>query len=166
MTLDIILTVLGGICIIIGIAGCVLPVLPGPVLTYAGLVLLQLSSLHPFSMQFLVIYALLMGMVALLDYVIPIYGTKKFQGSKYGIWGSTAGLIVGILFFFPLGIILGPALGAFAGEIISGKSKDRAFKSAMGSFLGFLAGTAIKLILSLSMAYHYVVTVYKMYNIE
>jgi uncharacterized protein YqgC (DUF456 family) len=115
-------------------------------------------------MQSLIIYALLTGLVALLDYVIPIYGTKKFQGSKYGIWGSTAGLIIGILFFFPLGIIAGPVLGAFIGEIISGKTKDRAFKSAMGSFLGFLAGTALKLILSMSMAYQYIVTVYKMYN--
>ena len=155
MTLDIIIILIGGICVMAGIAGCFLPVLPGPVLSYAGLLLLQVSSAQPFTVWFLTIYAVLTALVAVLDYVIPVYGTKKFEGSKYGIWGSTVGLIAGLLFFFPLGIILGPVLGAFMGEILSGKTKERACKSALGSFLGFLAGTMVKVALSLSMAVYY-----------
>ena len=105
MTLDIILMIIGGILIITGIIGCILPVLPGPVLSYSGLLALQLTSPHPFSLQFMVIYALLTILVGVLDYVIPIYGTKKLKGSKYGIWGCIAGLVLGLFFFFPFGII-------------------------------------------------------------
>ncbi|KPK00777.1 MAG: hypothetical protein AMK71_07935 [Nitrospira bacterium SG8_35_4] len=162
--MDELLILLGFICIIAGIVGCILPVLPGPVLCYAGLVILQLSSGHPFTMQFLVMYAVLTAGMAVLDYVIPIYGTKKLEGSKYGIWGSGIGLLVGLVFMFPVGIIIGPMLGAFIGELISGKNAKKAFKPALGSFLGFLAGTMIKFMLSLSMAYYFVLTVYGIYN--
>jgi uncharacterized protein YqgC (DUF456 family) len=162
--MDELLILLGFICIIAGIAGCILPVLPGPALSYAGLVLLQLSSGHPFSIQFLVIFAVMTTGMAVLDYVIPIYGTKKLEGSKYGIWGSGIGLLTGIIFMFPVGIVIGPVLGAFIGELFSGKKARQAFKPALGSFLGFLAGTMIKFMLSLSMGYYFVLTVYALYN--
>jgi uncharacterized protein YqgC (DUF456 family) len=162
--MDELLILSGFICIIVGIVGCILPVLPGPVISYAGLILLQLSSSHPFGIQPLVIYALLTTGVMLLDYIIPVYGTKKLQGSKYGIWGSGIGMAAGILFLFPAGIIIGPMAGAFIGELISGKEIRQALKSALGSFLGFLAGTTIKFLLSLSIAYYFVVTVYAIYN--
>ncbi len=143
-----------------GIIGSVLPVLPGPVISYAGLILLQLSSSHPFSVTLMIVYAALTVLAALLDYLIPIYGTKRFEGTKYGIWGSSAGLVLGIIFFFPFGIIFGPVLGAFGGELVGGRSKGQAMKSAVGSFVGFLAGTALKLLLSSAMAYHFAATVY------
>jgi uncharacterized protein YqgC (DUF456 family) len=162
--MDELLIILGFICVIAGIVGCILPILPGPALCYAGLVLLQFTSGHPFSMQFLVIYALLTAGMAVLDYVIPIYGTKKLEGSKYGIWGSGIGLAAGIVLMFPVGIIVGPIVGAFIGELSSGKKAGQAFKPALGSFLGFLAGTAIKFMLSLSMAYYFILTVYTVYN--
>jgi uncharacterized protein YqgC (DUF456 family) len=161
MALDVLLIVIGSICIITGIIGCMLPVLPGPILSYAGLLVLQFSSAHPFTIQFLFIYALLTIITGILDYVIPIYGTKKLEGSKYGIWGCTAGLILGIFLLFPFGIIIGPMVGAFAGELISGKTADRAFKSALGSLLGFLASMGLKLILCLSMAYHFALQIIK-----
>ncbi|HDH05880.1 MAG TPA: DUF456 domain-containing protein [Nitrospirae bacterium] len=163
MILDTVLIFIGGACLAAGIIGCVLPVLPGPVLSYAGLLILQFSSIHPFTATFLIIYAILVALAAALDYVIPIYGTKKFEGSKYGMWGSAVGLVLGMIFFFPFGIILGPVLGAFTGELINGKTKDKALKSALGSFLGFLAGTAMKLILSLSMVYYFVASIYNFY---
>ncbi len=84
-----------------------------------------------------------MAVITVLDYVIPSVGTKKLGGSKYGVWGSTIGIIVG-LFFGPLGIILGPAVGAFIGELIYQKQADVALKAALGSFVGFLAGTILK----------------------
>lgn len=161
--LDLILITIGVILIIVGIIGCVVPVLPGPVISYGGLIFLQLSSKNPFSVHFLVIFALLTLLVSILDNVIPIYGTKKLQGSRYGIWGSAIGLVIGILFLFPFGIIVGPVIGAFAGELISGKPGSKAIQSAAGSFLGFLAGTAIKLILSASMTYYFFTKVYFLY---
>jgi uncharacterized protein YqgC (DUF456 family) len=175
---DISLIILSGLLITAGTIGCMLPVLPGPPLAYAGLLVLQVTSGHPFSTTFLVVYALLTAGVAVLDYIIPlvvyalltagvavldyiipIYGTKKLEGSKYGIWGSTIGLVLGILFLFPAGIVIGPMGGAFAGELLNGKKVKKALKSAVGSFLGFLAGGIIKLILCLSMAYYFIVNI-------
>ncbi len=164
MAFDIALIILGSICIIVGIIGCLVPVLPGPVMSYAGILLLQLSALRPFTTSLLVLYAVLTALVAILDYVIPIYGTKKLEGSKSGTWGSAIGLVLGVIFFFPIGIILGPVAGAFAGELISGKPMQKAFKSALGSFLGFLASVFIRLALSLAMAYHFVLAVVPLFS--
>lgn len=156
--IDTALIICGGICMVIGIIGCLLPVLPGPPISYLGLLLLQLTSKHPFNARFFIIYGILTVFVFVIDYVIPVYGTKKLQGSKYGIWGSAIGLIIGILFFLPFGIIVGPLLGAFLGELVTGTDIARAMKSALGSLVGFLAGTAIKLVLSITMAYYYIIS--------
>lgn len=142
-----------------GIVGCILPVLPGPPVSYAGLVLLQFTSRHPFSTRFLLMFAALTILITVLDYIIPIYGTKKLQGTKYGILGSALGLLIGLIFFPPFGIIICPMLGAFLGELVTGKKADRAIKSALGSLLGFLTGTAIKLVVSIVMAYYFILNV-------
>lgn len=107
-------------------------------------------------MRFLVIWVVIVVVVTVIDYAVPAYGTKKLGGSKRGIWGSVAGLIVGMIFFPPLGIIIGPLLGAFLGELSAGKDSNKAFISALGSFLGFLFGTILKLIVSGYLAYYYI----------
>ena len=107
------LIILGAICLLVGILGCVLPVLPGVPLAYCGLLLLHATDKVQFSWQFLVIWAVVTIVVQVLDSVVPIWGTKRFGGSKMGVWGSTLGLLVG-LFFGPWGIVLGPFLGAVA----------------------------------------------------
>jgi uncharacterized protein YqgC (DUF456 family) len=163
MSFDIALSIVGGLCVLAGIIGCIVPVLPGPVLCFSGLVILQFTSDSPFTPALLTIYAALTIVVAVLDYVIPVYGTKKLEGSKYGIWGCTAGLVLGVLFFFPVGIILGPMAGAFLGELLSGKNLKRALKSAVGSFLGFLASALLKIALSVAMAYHFSRAVYDLF---
>jgi uncharacterized protein YqgC (DUF456 family) len=163
MIIDSILIVLGGICIITGFIGCILPVLPGPAIAYAGLILLHLSRVHSFSANFLIILALLTLLVGVLDYVIPIYGTQKLEGSKYGVWGSTLGLFAGIFFLFPIGIVIGPMIGAFAGEMISGKKAEQAIKPALGSFLGFMASTVVRLTLTAVMAYYFAAATYNIY---
>ncbi|MEW6052966.1 MAG: DUF456 domain-containing protein [Nitrospirota bacterium] len=134
--------------------------MPGPPLSYAGLLLLQFTSTHPFSTKFLLIFATLTILVTLLDFVIPVYGTKKLHGSKYGIWGSALGLVIGLVFFPFAGIIFGPLLGAFIGELITGKKIGKAVKSSFGSFLGFITGTAAKLFLSFVMAYYFFMNVF------
>jgi hypothetical protein len=153
--MDYILITLGIILMISGIMGCVLPVLPGPPLSYVGLLLLHFTSSHRFSTRFLIIWAAVTVVVYALDYIIPAMGTKKFGGSKWGVWGSMIGLIVGLFFFPPFGIIAGPFAGAVIGELSSGKDSAAALKSGFGSFAGFMAGTLLKLITSGLMAWHF-----------
>jgi hypothetical protein len=163
--MDWLLITIGVILLIIGLVGALLPGLPGPPLSYIALVLLQFTTNPPFGEDFMIIMGLIMVAVTLLDYVVPIYGTKKFGGSKQGVRGSTIGLIVGI-FVLPVlgivigpfglfGIILGPFIGAYLGEKMSGKDSDAALKSAFGSFIGFIAGTFMKLVYSLVAAVYF-----------
>ncbi|MGM9810868.1 MAG: DUF456 domain-containing protein [Paludibacteraceae bacterium] len=153
--MDIFLIILGAICLLIGILGCVLPVLPGVPLAYCGLLLLHATDKVQFSWQFLVIWAVVTIIVQVLDSVVPIWGTKKFGGSKMGVWGSTIGLLVG-LFFGPWGIVLGPFLGAVVFELIDGKNTRLALKAGWGSFVGLMTGTILKLICCGLMTYYFI----------
>ena len=153
--MDIFLIILGAICLLVGILGCVLPVLPGVPLAYCGLLLLHATDKVQFSWQFLVIWAVVTIVVQVLDSVVPIWGTKKFGGSKMGVWGSTLGLLVG-LFFGPWGIVLGPFLGAIALELIDGKNTRLALKAGWGSFVGLMTGTILKLICCGLMTYYFI----------
>ncbi len=139
-----------------GLAGCALPLLPGPPLSYAALLLLQLRTEPPFTLRFLIIWGLIAAVVTLLDYFIPIWGTKKFGGSTYGIWGCGIGLLLGF-FFGPIGIVVMPFLGALVGEWLANRNSDQALRAAFGSFLGFLAGTLLKLVTCLAMLWYFIV---------
>ncbi len=145
LSIDILWMVLGVLLWLVGMVGCFLPVLPGPPLAFIGLLIQQLREPTPFSTTFLVILLGITIVITAIDYVIPIYGTKKFGGTKYGVWGSTIGLVIGF-FAGPLGIILGPFIGAFIGELMANQSSQQAFRAALGSFLGFVAGTLLKLV--------------------
>lgn len=158
--MDTIWIVLGSILLVIGIAGCILPVIPGQILSWSSLLILQLTSDPPFTAEFLVIWALVTAGVTLLDYYVPIWGTKKLGGSKKGIWGATIGLIIGIFFFPPFGLIIGPFVGAYLGEVVAGKDSKTAFRSGLGSFVGFVAGTMMKLAISFIMGYHFIINAF------
>ncbi|TDN99907.1 DUF456 domain-containing protein [Sunxiuqinia elliptica] len=155
--MDYILIAFGILFIISGILGGVLPVLPGPPLSYVGLILLHLTERYQFSTKFLVIWGIITVVVYLLDYFIPVWGTKKFGGSKRGVWGSIIGLLVGMFLFPPFGIIVGPFAGAVLGELSGGKQSKEALRSGFGSFVGFLVGTLLKLIASGMMAWYFFV---------
>jgi uncharacterized protein len=146
---------LGIIFMIVGILGCVLPFMPGPPLNYIGLLLLHFTTAFQFTDRFLLIWAIITVVVIALDYIIPVWGTKKFGGSKQGVWGSVIGLIAGMFFFPPIGIIIGPLAGAVIGELLAGKDSKAALKSGFGSFVGFLAGTIFKLIASGMMTWYF-----------
>lgn len=147
---DTILLIIGFILIIIGVVGSILPALPGPPLGWLGILCVYLTSWVEVSYSVLIVTGLLTLVVSVLDYVIPSKGTKYFGGSKHGIWGTNIGLIIGI-FLPPFGFILGPFLGALIGELIYNSSdQKRAFKAALGSFIGFLGSIFIKLVLCLS----------------
>jgi uncharacterized protein len=153
--MDYVLIALGALFIISGILGGILPVLPGPPMSYIGLLLLHITEKYQFSTRFLIIWFIIAAVITLIDYLIPIWGTKRFGGSKQGIWGSIIGLVIGLFFFPPFGIIIGPFLGAIVGELTAGKDSGAALRSGFGSFMGFLAGTLIKLIASGLMAWHF-----------
>lgn len=153
--MDIFLLILAGVFMIVGIIGCVLPILPGPPISYVGLLLMQFTSEPPFTTNFMIFWAVVAIGVTVLDYVIPAYGTKKYGGSRAGVIGTFIGLGVGIFVFPPFGIIIGPLIGAFLGELYVGKSSSQSFRAAIGSFVGFLLGTLVKLIASGIMIFYY-----------
>jgi len=150
--MDIVLLILSIMCLLVGLAGAVLP-LPGPPLSFVGLLILQFTKYVEFPQKLLVMLGVATVAVTIIDYYVPIWGTKKFGGSKYGTWGSTIGMVVG-MFFGPLGIFIGAFAGALLGEFINGASSQVAFKAAIGSFVGFLAGIVIKVFLCGVMIYY------------
>ncbi len=146
--MDIALAVLGTALVLIGFIGSILPVIPGPPISWVGLLLLKWTDYitdhgeaYGNALWILLFFVIL---VTILDYVVPIMGTKKYGGSKRGVWGATIGVVVG-LFFGPPGIIIGPFLGAYIGEITTGKKERDALRAAWGSFVGFLLGVGMKL---------------------
>jgi uncharacterized protein len=170
MFLEILLISLGAILMIIGLLGCVLPIIPGPPISWLGILLLHFTERIHFSLEFLIIWLVIAILVTVLDNLIPIIGTKKAGGSKWGVRGSAIGLIIG-LFFGPIGIFVGPFLGALVGEILyfetkTGREKSigmseqekhkRAFLSALGSFVGLLFGIVFKLIVSGIMTFKFI----------
>ena len=138
-----------------GIAGCALPVLPGPPLSYAGLLLLHFTEKYEFTGKFLLIWAVITIVVTLIDYWIPVWGAKKFGASRPGVWGSIVGLVAGLLFFPPFGIIIGPFAGAVLGELMAGKQSGAALKAGFGSFAGFISGVLLKLMASGMMTWYF-----------
>ncbi len=153
--MDIILVIIGIILIFVGIAGCVLPIIPGPPISFIALIVLQFTKYADFSTEFLVFFASLATIVTVLDYIVPIWGTKKFGGSKAGIWGATIGMIIGLFMFPPFGIIIGPFVGAFIAESIKGASNDKSLKAAFGSLIGFMLGIGLKLISSFIITFYF-----------
>ncbi|UBM59213.1 DUF456 domain-containing protein [Marinilongibacter aquaticus] len=149
--MDILLLILSLVCLLVGLAGSVLP-LPGPPLSFVGLIVLHYSKFAHFSENTFIAFGLATLAVTVLDYYVPIWGTKKFGGTKAGVRGSTAGMLIG-LFTGPWGIFIGAFLGALLGEMIWG-DRPNALKAAIGSFAGFAAGIAMKLTLCLFMLYY------------
>lgn len=137
---------------ILGFIGCILPVIPGPPISWAGMLLVYLwgagldASGNPMSAKILLIWFAITVAVTIIDYIVPAWFTKKFGGSRYASRGAIAGLLVGI-FFTPVGILMGVVLGAFLAELLlAQKSAGRSAVSAIGAFCGFLCGTGLKLI--------------------
>ncbi|MBR7156793.1 MAG: DUF456 domain-containing protein [Bacteroidales bacterium] len=153
---------------VIGLFGSILPVLPGPPLSYAGLVIMFLWCNAPvvgsagtvvaensITGKFMLVWLAITVVVSVLDYIVPVFFTKITGGSNEAVRGSVAGTIIGMVFFPPFGIIVGAFVGALLGEIIlNGKKLGESLLSAFGSFLGFLFGTGIKLVASAMMLYY------------
>jgi uncharacterized protein YqgC (DUF456 family) len=148
-TMDIILLILSGILLLTGIIGSILPALPGLPLSWLGIVCFSCLPQIPFSTIAVITSAFIVIIISTLDYLLPSITTKKYGGSRYGIWGTNIGLIIGIFTPIPFGFFIGPFLGAFIGEFIFNKSKHTtSFKAASGAFIGFIASTFMKFIIS------------------
>lgn len=153
--MDYLLLSLAIILMLLGIAGCLVPVLPGPPLSYLGLVLLHFTRFADVSHKLFIILGVIAIVVTLLDYIVPVWGTRHFGGSKYGTRGATVGLVIG-LFLGPAGIILGPFIGAVVGELIFRDDLKYAMKAGFGSLLGFMTGVGLKLAASFIITFYFI----------
>ena len=159
MIFDIFLVILGLCLLVGGWVGCILPVMPGPPMSYIALLLLQATRFADFSGKFLLITAAITIVVTIIDFILPVWGTRKWGGSRAGTVGAILGLIVG-LFFPPVGIIVGPFAGAVVCELIAGSNKDAALKSGFGSFVGFITGAVMKVTVCAAFTYYFVKAIF------
>lgn len=166
--MDIIWLILAALVILVGLIGAIIPGIPGPAASYAGLLIALLSDDASLDNDLLLVLGIIAVLVTATDYWVPVYGTKKFGGSKAGVNGSIIGLVLALILlpmlgivigpFGLTGIILGPFAGAYIGEVMNNTTSDKAFRAAIGSFIGFLAGTFLKLIYSGLIVYYFVLS--------
>ncbi|MBC8181274.1 DUF456 domain-containing protein [candidate division KSB1 bacterium] len=154
----VIVTIIGIIFIISGLIGCIIPAVPGPPLSFVAILIVAMAKNfeEPLTSSMILIMAFITVVVTALDYIVPLAGAKKYGASKWGIWGSVGGMILGIVFFPPLGIIVGAFLGAVAVELLGGKQTKDALKAGWGVFVGTLLGTILKLTASFYMTYLFI----------
>ena len=131
-----------GILLLLGLIGSIIPVLPGPPLSYLSL-LVSHFFINKMEVDFILWLAVLVVFVTVLDYYLQIYGVKKAGGGKYAIRGSLVGMLSGIFLFPPFGILVGAFFGAYIGAKIEANSNE--VKIAFGALWGFIAGTILKL---------------------
>ena len=134
--MDILLIILGILCLLTGLVGCFLPVLPGPPVSYVGLLFLHFTDRIHFSTTHLILWAMLVIIVQVMDYVTPMLGTKYSGGGKWGNWGCMIGTIAGLFVLPPWGVLIG--------ELFGGKKSAEAFKAGLGAFVGFLFSVVVK----------------------
>ncbi len=140
--LDILAVIVG----IVGLVGCILPVIPGPPLSWIGLLLVYLTHPEGMTSGFLIAWLVVAIVVTVLDYLVPSWITRSTGGSRAAARGTLVGMILGIIFFPPWGMIFGSFLGALVAEVVfNGRDVAGSLKPAFGSFLGFLLSTGLKL---------------------
>ena len=155
--MNVALIIIGLILAISGMVGCILPVIPGPILSFSALILLSwIKSWQSFSQTFLIVMGIMTGLLLLLDYVAPALGAKKYGASKRGLWGSVIGMIIGIFFIPPWGMIVGAFIGALVGELASGKSGRKALRAGWGILIGNVLVIGLKLGFTAVVLFYYI----------
>ena len=151
--MDVVLAISACLLAVLGIVGAVVPVLPGPLISFVGLLCAAATSGATTGASMLWTSAAVTAVVSLADYLLPGWMAKCFGGSRAGAVGATVGAIAGIFLFPPVGILLGPFVGAVAGELLhDSRDAAHALQVGMGSFLAFLLGTGLKLCFTIAMA--------------
>jgi uncharacterized protein YqgC (DUF456 family) len=137
--------------------GCILPVIPGPILSFSALILLSwIKNWQIFSQTFLIVMGVVTTLLILLDYAAPALGAKKYGASRRGLWGSAIGMIIGIFFIPPWGMIVGALIGALLGELSSGKTGRQALRAGWGILIGSILGVGLKLAFTALVLFYYI----------
>lgn len=150
--MEVLIVIAAMLCAVLGVIGCIVPMLPGVPLSYAGILILHFTGQAVYSTRQLVTWLVLVVVLQILDYITPMLGSKYSGGTEYGNRGCIAGTLVG-LFFMPWGIIMGPFLGAVIGEMLGGCDFNHALRSGIGSLVGFIFGTLLKVVVSIYFVY-------------
>ena len=159
---EILVAVISGFLIILGGIGAFLPILPGPPLSFGGLLLYAwYTDFTRITPMMLLIFGLLTVATMIVDVVAPALGAKGYKASWYGTLGSFIGAFAGVFVMGPLGIIIGPFVGGFAGEMIKYNNLDQAYKTAVGSFIGFIFGSLFRLGVIVAMFGYFVFALFK-----
>lgn len=148
--------------LVIGLLGTFLPVLPGLILSFGGLLLYKFGTVNDLSMAYIYIFGVLTLLSALLNYVIPAKTTQKYGGTKWGSIGSFVGALIGLLFIpIPLGFLIGMFLGVFVGELLHDfKDHQKAWNSTKGALVGFIYGTIFNFLVG---AYMLIVVLFNLF---
>lgn len=150
--MDVLGLIIAVLFFIAGLAGTFLPVLPGAPLIWLGMLIYGLiAGFEKLTLGFFVGQALAVALIFFIDYAANIWGVRRYGGSGAAIWGSLAGLLLGVILLGPLGIVFGPFIGAVAGELATQKPLASAVRSGMGSIIGMIGGMAFKLIIEAGM---------------
>jgi hypothetical protein len=154
---EVIIIIIGSLLMLLGLIGSILPVVPGPPLSFIGLFLLALTQgfTSPLTTPLILIMAFVTIAVTLVDHFLPMLGAKKYGASRWAVWGSLIGMVIGF-FYPPFGVLIGAFIGAVLLEWLVQKKKGQALKAGWGVFISFLWGTVLKLGICGVMAYYFV----------
>ncbi|MDG2173939.1 MAG: DUF456 domain-containing protein [Flavobacteriaceae bacterium] len=159
--MDLLLIIISAVLIISGIIGSFMPILPGPLTSWFGLFILNLISSVEIDSTLLIITFIIAITIFILDSLIPIYGSKYFGATKYGIIGASIGLVIGIITPIPFGILIGPILGALIGELLFNNDLKKSIKSSIGVLIGFVASSFIKFVTSIVYLMIYIIQLWE-----
>jgi len=142
------LYVLGAAALAAGVAGLVVPVLPGALLLFTGVFLVAWAGhFEVIGWGTVVFSAVIAALITAVDLASGVLGAKAFGASKWAVIGSSVGLVVGLFLGLP-GILLGPPLGAMAFELAKDPNVGKAAKAGVGAFIGFAVGSVLKIALA------------------
>ncbi|RJX23442.1 MAG: DUF456 domain-containing protein [Dethiobacter sp.] len=137
---------------LLGLSGLFLPVLPGTILIFAGMLLYGfLTGFATLDANFFIFQGMAVVLTFVIDYAATVIGTKRYGGGKSAAWGAVVGTVLGVVLLGPFGVIIGPFLGAALGEVLTGATPNAAMRAGFGTLIGFFGGTILKLIISLAM---------------
>lgn len=152
--------ILSIIFFIAGLLGTILPILPGAILIYGGMLLYGfMTKFATLDTNFFLLQALVLVLVFSVDFVASAAGTRRFNGSKQAAWGAIIGTILGLIFFGPLGIVIGPFLGAVVAELVRGIQINQAIRVGFGTLVGILGGTVLKLCAEILMIVYFFIRI-------
>ena len=154
---------MGLILMILGLIGCFIPIIPSPITSWFGFLILYFSSNVIISFKFLIFTLIISILFFIGDFYLPLFAAKKFGSSKKGSLGTGIGLFLGFFVLGPIGVILGACIGAFIGELINKKRDNKILNGVIGSIIGILSGIILKFMVSLVFLIIYLEKIAKIY---